>query len=45
MTEPKELDKAIDALLCAQAAKEGSIRDRAYAASWQYHIGGNADEV
>ena len=45
VTEPKELDKAMDALLCAQAAKEGSIRDRAYAASWQYHIGGNADEV
>ncbi|MGN0978059.1 MAG: DUF58 domain-containing protein [Faecousia sp.] len=45
VTDARELNKAIDTLLCAQAAKEGSIRDRAYAASWQYHIGGDADEI
>lgn len=45
VADDRELSKAIDALLCAQAAKEGSIRDRAYAASWQYHIGGDADEI
>lgn len=39
------LNKAIDALLCSGAAKQGSIQDRCYAASWQYHIGGDADEV
>lgn len=39
------LNKAIDILLCSGAAKQGSIRDRFYAASWQYHIGGDTDEV
>lgn len=38
------LGKAIDTLLCSGAAKQGSIRDHCYAASWQYHIGGGADE-
>jgi len=39
------LTKAIDTLLCSGAAEQGSIRDRSYAASWQYHIGGDTDEV
>lgn len=40
----QELQKAIDTLLCSAAAAEGSIRDNFYAASWQYHIGGEPDE-
>lgn len=43
--DEQALSKAIDTLLCAGAAREGSIRDRFYAASWQYHIGGDADET
>lgn len=39
-----ELGRAIDTLLCTPPAREGSIRDQAYAASWQYHIGGDPDE-
>ena len=39
------LTKAVDALLCAGAVGEGSIRDRNYAASWQYHIGGDPYEA
>lgn len=39
------LGKAIDTLLCAEGAKEGSIQDQFYAASWQYHIGGAPDEA
>jgi len=40
-----DLMKALDCLLCSGAAKEGSIRDQCYAASWQYHIGGETDEA
>lgn len=40
-----ELYKAVDKLLCTPAAAEGSIRDRSFDASWQYHIGGEADET
>lgn len=39
------LEEAIDQLLCAPEAREGSIRDRDFAASWQYHIGGGTDEA
>lgn len=45
VTGNQELNKAIDTLLCTETAKEGSIRDQFYAASWQYHIGGDADEA
>ena len=45
VSSEQELDKAIDFLLCREAAAEGSIRDHAYAASWQYHIGGEPDEA
>ena len=41
----QELSKAIDTLLCAGEAKEGSIRDFGFPASWQYHIGGEPDEA
>lgn len=41
----QELNKATDTLLCAGEAKEGSIRDFGFAASWQYHIGGEPDEA
>lgn len=41
----QELRKTIDALLCAEEAREGSIRDFPFAASWQYHIGGDPDEA
>lgn len=40
-----ELYKAVDKLLCTPAAAEGSIRDQCFGASWQYHIGGEADEA
>lgn len=42
--ERKELEKVLDTLLCAPAAASGSIRERSFAASWQYHIGGDPDE-
>lgn len=39
------LSRTIDTLLCTGAAAEGSIRDQSFAASWQYHIGGEPDEA
>ncbi len=39
------LEKSLDTLLCAPAALSGSIRERSFAASWQYHIGGSPDEA
>lgn len=42
--ERKELEKVLDTLLCAPAAASGSIRERSFDASWQYHIGGTPDE-
>lgn len=36
----KDLQKALDSLLSAPLAETGSIRDQDFAASWQYHIGG-----
>ncbi len=44
VSDERELHKAIDQLLCAPAAREGDLRDREFAASWQYHIGGEPDE-
>lgn len=40
----RQLNKALDALLCAPEALSGSIREQSFAASWQYHIGGQPDE-
>lgn len=40
----KDLSNALDTLLCAPGAASGSIRERTFAASWQYHIGGDSDE-
>lgn len=39
------LQKAIDRLLCAPLAQEGADWGEEPEASWQYHIGGNADET
>ena len=41
----QDLEKAIDTLLCTVSAREGSIRDYDFSASWQYHIGGEPDEA
>ena len=41
----QEMNNAPDTLPCAGEAKEGSIRDFGFAASWQYHIGGEPDEA
>lgn len=41
----QELQKAIDELLCTAPAVEGDLREMYYRASWQYHIGGGADET
>ena len=43
--EEQDLRKAVDSLLCTPMAREGSIRDHSFAASWQHHIGGDADEA
>lgn len=40
-----ELNRAVDALLCRKAAREGDLRDREYVTSWRCHIGGEADEA
>lgn len=45
ISRQKELNRVIDALLCQPLAKEGSIEDLTVPAFWQYHIGGEADEV
>ena len=41
----QELMKAVDGLLCSRPALQGDLRDRRFRASWQYHIGGGADEA
>lgn len=45
VTSSNELQDAIDAILSRKCAHEGSIRDRAEAAAWQYYIGGGIDEA
>lgn len=45
ISQGRELEKAVDALLRMEAAQEGSITERTYAASWQYHIGGKSDAL
>lgn len=45
VSDEGQLQRQIDQLLCAPAAEEGSVADRAYTASWQYHIGGDVDEA
>ena len=39
-----ELQKALEALLCSGPAA-GSVLEHSFAASWQYHVGGGADEA
>ena len=45
ITDDAALNKTVDRLLCSGIVKEGSIRDHSFAASRQYHIGGDADET
>ncbi len=40
-----DLDRAIDTLLTQSPATTGSVLDSVISASWQYHIGGEDDEV
>lgn len=40
----KELYQALDTLLCKPVCPDGSVRSYEFSASWQYHIGGRADE-
>ena len=42
ITGPRELDRAVNSLLCQNPAAEGSARDCPVDAAWQYHIGGEA---
>ena len=43
--EEQALQNALETLLCSSAAEEGDLRERGYAASWQYHIGGERHEA
>lgn len=43
--EQRELDRAVDDLLCRELAASGSVKDYDVAAFWQYHIGGEPDEA
>ena len=45
ISSEQELTAAVDELLCRPAAREGDLRDKPCRASWQYHIGGEADEA
>jgi len=42
--DAQELGRTVDLLLSSPIAREGSIRERCYSASWHYHIGGAPDE-
>lgn len=44
VTAEAELNTAVDTLLTMPCALSGTIRDRRTAASWEYYIGGGADE-
>lgn len=41
----RELDRAVDDLLCRELAPEGTVKEHSVPAFWQYHIGGEPDEV
>lgn len=43
VSSEKELEDAVDRLLCTPLAAQGDIRQHRWAASWQYHLGGEAD--
>ena len=45
VSESRQLHRALENLLCAPPAEEGSILDQSFAASWQFHLGGDADET
>ena len=40
----QDLNKALEELLCSGPAA-GSVLEHSFAASWQYHVGGGADEA
>lgn len=40
-----DLAKAVDTLLCQNAASEGDLNSQDFSASWHYHIGGEPDEA
>ena len=42
---PQTLGSAVEQLLCCGPAVLGDLRDQNFQASWQYHIGGEPDEV
>ncbi len=44
VTGEQVLRDTLDSLLCTPPAAEGSLREKEYRASWQYHIGGDANE-
>jgi len=43
--QPRDLETAVDTLLCQPVAAEGDIRQMEYAACWRFHIGGEPDEA
>lgn len=45
VTSERELELALDRLLCQPVAEEGSVLTRHTAAAWCYHIGGGTDEA
>ncbi len=45
VTDTAALYEWVDKLLCCTCVGEGDIRHREFGASWQYHIGGDADEA
>lgn len=45
VASPQTLHRVVDSLLCTPTVKEGSIRDRTFAAAWQHHLGGEPDEA
>lgn len=45
VTRQQELAELLDCLLCAAPADAGDLRQMEMAASWRYHIGGDADEA
>ena len=45
VSDSRQLHRALENLLCAPPAEEGSILDQSFAASWQFYLGGDADET
>lgn len=45
VSSEQEMTAAVEELLFRTPAREGDLRDKPSRASWQYHIGGEADEA